>query len=324
MPWPGKDVARESEQAGVGAFCTGEFVDHEAYTSMAEMAAGTEKALIGTAIAYAFARTPYAHAAAMRQLHRTAPGRLFLGLGSGAFRINRDWLGVPADKPVERMADTVSGVRAWLHAENGERVRYSGEYLTLDADVRAPVLGRLDIPILLAAFNKRMARTAGRVGDGVIGHGLFTRSWWTDVVRPAVERGRADGARSEPTAEHGWVITAIDDAAPERAVLDAKRMIAFYLTVRTYDPFVSHHGWETPVAALRTAFAKGDTDGMAEAVSDEMVAEIAVCGSTSHAQEMLRRKGDGMPRDVGYLAPPSFLVGHRRRTAYAEASLALV
>jgi len=324
MPWPGADVARESEQAGVGAFCTGEFVDHEAYTTMAEMAAGTEKALIGPAIAYAFARTPYAHAAAMRQLHRTAPGRLFLGLGSGAFRINRDWLGVPADKPVERMADTVAGVRAWLQAENGERVRYSGEYLTLDADVRAPVLGRLDIPILLAAFNKRMARTAGRVGDGVIGHGLFTRSWWTEVVRPAVERGRAGAERTGPTAEHGWLITAIDDAAPERAVLDARRMIGFYLTVKTYDPFVAHHGWEAPVAALRAAFAKGDTDGMAEAVTDEMVAEIAVCGSTAQAQEMLRRKGDGVPRDVGYLAPPSFLVGRRRKAAYSEASLALL
>ena len=325
MPWPGADLAHHAEQAGVAAFCTGEFVDHEAYTSMAEMAANTGTAQIGPAIAYAFARTPYAHAAAMRQLHRTAPGRLFLGLGSGAFRINRDWFGVPADRPVDRIAEVVEVVRAWLHAENGQKVRYSGEFYSVDADVRAPVLGRLDIPVLLAAFNKRMARTATRVGDGVIGHGLFTRSWWDAVVRPAAEKGlteRADGAGT--LTEHGWIITAIDDDAPERAIADARRMIAFYLTVKTYDPFVAHHGWEAPVEKLRAAFATGDTDGMAAAVTDEMLTEIAVCGTTADAVATLRRRAGSLPRDVGYFAAPSFMVGHRRRAAYCESSLALL
>lgn len=324
MPWPGAEVARRAEEAGVGAFCTGEFVDHDAYTNLAEMVEGTEKALIGPAIAYGFARTPYAHATAMRQLHRSAPGRLFLGLGSGAYRINRDWFGVPADRPVERLAEVVGATRAWLRAENGERVRFEGEFVTLNADVRAPVLGRLDIPILVAAFNKRMARMAWRAGDGLIGHGLFTRSWWQDVVRPAAERGRAERDDDARPTEHGWIITAIDDAAPERAIADARRMIAFYLTVKTYDPYVAHHGWEAPVERLRKAFAAGDTDGMAAAVTDEMLAEIAVCGTTGEAREALRRKGDALPRDVGYFAPPSFLVGRRRRAAYAEASLALL
>jgi 5,10-methylenetetrahydromethanopterin reductase len=324
MPWPGAEVAREAEQAGVGAFCAGEFVDHDAYTTLAEIVANTERALVGPAIAYAFTRTPYAHATAMRQLHARAPGRLFLGLGSGAFRINRDWFGVPADRPVDRIAETVDAVRAWLHAENGERVRHSGEFYSIDADVRAPVLGRLDIPVLLAAFNKRMARAAGRGADGVIGHGLFTRSWWNEVVRPAVEKGAAENSRAERPLEHGWVITAVDDAAPERAVADARRMIAFYLTVKTYDPFVARHGWESPVARLRTAFQAGDTDAMAAAVTDEMLAEIAVCGTTADAKDTLARRAGSLPRDVGYFAPPSFLVGRKRRAAYARSSLALV
>ncbi|MCW2717960.1 LLM class flavin-dependent oxidoreductase [Pseudonocardia sp.] len=325
MPWPGVDLAREAEQAGVGAFCTGEFVDHDAYTTMAEMAAGTGTAQIGPAIAYAFARTPYAHATAMRQLHRTAPGRLFLGLGSGAYRINRDWFGVPADRPVDRIAETVQATRAWLHAENGERVRFSGEFYEIDADVRAPVLGRLDIPVLLAAFNKRMARTGARVGDGVIGHGLFTRSWWDDVVRPAAEKGAAERSDSSlPQVEHGWIITAVDDVAPERALADARRMIAFYLTVKTYDPYVTHHGWEAPVEQLRAAFARGDIDAMADAVTDEMLTEIAVCGTTAEATATIRRRTGSLPRDVGYFAPPSFMVGRKRRSAYATAALGLL
>ncbi|MFD7474758.1 LLM class flavin-dependent oxidoreductase [Streptomyces sp. NPDC059837] len=325
MPWPGRDVGREAEQAGAEAFCAGEFADHDSYLTVADIVANTERATAGPAIAYAFARTPYAHATALRHLHSQAPGRLFLGLGSAAFRINRDWLGVPAKQPVARIAETVGAVRAWLHAENGERVRYAGEFYDLDADVRAPVLGRLDIPVLLAAFNSRMAVTAGRVADGVIGHGLFTDSWWNEVVRPAVARGddEHDPAGTRPL-EHGWIITAVDDNAPERATADARRMIAFYLTVRTYDPFVAHHGWEEPVARLRDAFRAGDTDAMARAVTDEMLTEIAVCGTTADAKDTLARRAASLPRDIGYFAPPSFMVSRGRRAAYARAGLALI
>jgi 5,10-methylenetetrahydromethanopterin reductase len=324
MPWPGAAVAREAEKAGISAFCSGEFVDHEAYTALAEMVASTETALVGPAIAYAFARSPYAHAAAIRSLWKHGAGRMFLGLGSGAYRINRDWFGVAADHPVERMADLVGAVRAWLHAENGSPVRYSGPYYNIEADVRAPVLGRLDVPILLAGFNKRMAAAAGRVADGIVGHGLFTRSWWNDVVRPSLAAGAQAAGRTDPVLEHGWVITAVNDEDPARAELDARRMIAFYMTVRTYDPMVTHHGWEEPVAAIRAAFRKGDTDGMAAAVPGEMLAAIAVCGTTAAAREALAARGDGLARDVSYLAPPSFLVSGRRRQAYARASLGLI
>lgn len=317
-------MAREAEKAGVSAFCSGEFADHDAYTTLTEMVLGTENAIVGPAIAYAFARSPYAHAAAVRSLWRHGAGRMFLGLGSGAYRINRDWFGVEADHPVERMCDLVGAVRAWLHAENGSLVRYSGPYYAIEADVRAPVLGRLDVPILLAGFNKRMAAAAGRVADGVIGHGLFTRAWWNDVVRPAVTGGAQSAGRTDPPLEHGWVITAVDDEDPARAGLDARRMIAFYLTVRTYDPFVAHHGWQEPVAAIRAAFRAGDTDGMATAVTDEMATSIAVCGTTGAAREALAARGDGLARDVIYLAPPSFLVSGRRRQAYARASLGLI
>lgn len=324
MPWRGGEVARAAEAAGVSAFCSGEFVDHEAYSTLAEMALCTERAMVGPGIAYAFARTPYAHAAGIRGAWRHAPGRIFLGLGSGAYRINRDWFGVAADRPVERMADLVGAVRAWLHAENGQRVRYGGEFYQVDAVVGAPVLGRIDAPVLLGAFNKLMAAAGGRVADGVIGHGLFTASWWDDVVRPAVARGAASAGNERVPQEHGWVITAIDDDDPERAVMDARRMIAFYLTVKTYDPYVAHHGWITQVAAIREAFARRDTEAMGRAVTDDMLEAIAVCGSTADGRAALARRGESLPRDVVYLAPPSFMVSERRGERYAMASLALL
>ena len=324
MPWRGADVARAAEAVGITAFCSGEFVDHEAYSTLTEMALCTQRAKVGPGIAYAFARTPYAHAAGIRGAWRHAPGRIFLGLGSGAFRINRDWFGVPADRPVARMADLVGAVRAWLQAENGPPVRYDGEFYQVNAMVGAPVLGRIDVPILLGAFNRLMVVTAGRVADGVIGHGLFTRTWWDDVIRPAIAKGAAQAEHEGIPQEHGWVITAIDDDDPERAVMDARRMIAFYLTVKTYDPYVEHHGWTAQVAAIRQAFAERDTGAMGRAVTDDMLDAIAVCGTTADGLAALARRGDSLPRDVAYLAPPSFMVSERRGQRYATASLALL
>jgi 5,10-methylenetetrahydromethanopterin reductase len=222
------------------------------------------------------------------------------------------------------MADLVGAVRAWLHAENGQRVRYDGEFYHVDAVVGAPVLGRIDAPILLGAFNKLMAGAAGRTADGIIAHGLFTRSWWEDVIRPATAKGAAQAEHEARPLEHGWVITAIDDDDPERAVMDVRRMIAFYLTVKTYDPYVEHHGWTAQTAAIRRAFAERDTDAMGRAVTDDMLAAIAVCGTTADGRAALARRGGSLPRDVAYLAPPSFMVSERRGQRYALASLALL
>ncbi|MCD4524268.1 LLM class flavin-dependent oxidoreductase [Nocardioides sp. cx-173] len=324
LPWRGAEVAKAAEAAGVAAFCSGEFVDHEAYSTLAEMALQTEHAQVGPGIAYAFARTPYAHAAGLRGVWSHAPGRVFLGLGAGAYKINRDWFGVEADRPVGRMADLVGAIRAWLHAENGERIQHVGEFYRVDATVAAPVLGRIDAPILIGAFNKLMATIAARSADGVIGHGLFTGPWWDEVVRPATEKGATQAERDARPLEYGWVITAVDDDDPERAIADARRMIAFYLTVKTYDPYVEHHGWVPQVERIREAFAQRDNEAMANAVTDDMLEAIAVCGSTVDARAMLARRGDSLARDIAFLAPPSYLVSPRRGRRYATASLGLI
>jgi hypothetical protein len=137
-------------------------------------------------------------------------------------------------------------------------------------------------------------------------------------------QGAAEAEHGAPPLEHGWVITAVDDDDPERAVADARRMIAFYLTVKTYDPYVAHHGWTAQTTAIREAFTRGDMDAMGRAVTDDMVETIAVCGTTADARAALARRGDSLPRDVAYLAPPSFLVSERRGRRYALASLTLI
>src|SRR6201996_1381740 len=166
LPWPGPELAAKAEAAGASAFCAGEFADLSAYVTTTEMAQHTSSAMIGPGIAYAFARSPFVHASALRHLSSVSAGRVFLGLGAGTSRMNRNWFGVDAAHPAPRMGELIEAIRAFLLAENGESVKYRGKFYSIDADIRAPVLGRLDVPILIGAFNRVMVRTAGRVADG--------------------------------------------------------------------------------------------------------------------------------------------------------------
>lgn len=320
LPWPGADLARAAENRGASAFCSGEFSDNDAYVTTTEMALNTTDALVGTGIAYAFARSPFVHASAARQLNRLAPGRIFLGLGAGTPRMNRDWFGNDHEHPARRMTELVDVIKAYLHAENGEPIRYQGDFYRIDADIRAPVFGRLDVPILIGAFNRVMVRSAGRCADGILGHGLFTDRWWDEVIEPELARGA--GAAARDTAElrrWGWLITAIDDEDPERAIHEARLQIAFYLTVRTYDALVELHGWQDQVEAIRRAFRSPTPADIADHVSDVMLWAIAICGDSGQAAEMLKSRGQ-LP-DLAFIAAPSFLVGRRRKAAYDAAAI---
>ncbi|WP_102143256.1 LLM class flavin-dependent oxidoreductase [Mycobacterium hubeiense] len=322
LPWPGPALAAEAEHAGASAFCAGEFADLSAYVTAAEMASATTRAMIGPGIAYAFARSPFVHAASIRHLSKSANDRVFLGLGAGTTRMNRDWFGVNAKHPAPRMAELIEVIRAFLHAENGEAIRYHGDFYSIDADIRAPVFGRLDVPILIGAFNKIMIRTAGRVADGVIGHGLFTDRWWEEVVDPELSRGADTAGRDASSLKRwGWLITAIDDADPGRAITDARLQIAFYLTVRTYDALVELHDWQDEVAAIRAEFRNGRPKAMADHVTDEMLWAVAICGDAAQAREMLNQR-KRLP-ETAFIAAPSFLVGRRRRSEYDAAAVRL-
>src|ERR1700759_3829855 len=116
LPWPGSALATQAETAGAQVFCAGEFADLNAYITATEMALGTTRANIGPGIAYAFARSPFVHAAAVRHLSALVTARVFLGLGSGTARMNRDWVGVDASHPAPRMAELIQVIRAFLNA----------------------------------------------------------------------------------------------------------------------------------------------------------------------------------------------------------------
>src|SRR5947208_1025238 len=79
--------------------------------------------------------------------------------------------------------------RLWrLHEGPGE---HEGRFYRVRVHPTAPVAPplRTDLPIYLAGVNARMVLAAGTVGDGLVGHPLFTPEYVREVVHPALEKG---------------------------------------------------------------------------------------------------------------------------------------
>src|SRR5205823_351134 len=77
------------------------------------------------------------------------------------------------------------------------------------APVAAPP--REDLPIYMAGVNPRMVQAAGTVGDGLVGHPLFTPEYVRDVVRPALAKGAERAGRSDPVPIAGYLTCSVDD-----------------------------------------------------------------------------------------------------------------
>jgi probable F420-dependent oxidoreductase len=299
------EAARLAERAGFESVWATEFTDRSATVPLAAMALETESITIGSAIAYAFGRTPLVLAAEARDLDSLSGGRLILGLGTGTKRMQRDWHGLDGEHPASRMEELVPLLRKLLRLHEGP-VEHEGRFYRVVVTPTAPVAPplRTDLPIYMAGVNARMIEAAGRVADGLVGHPLFTPEYTHEVVRPALARGAEKAGRDKPPPVAGYVTCSVNEDR-EQARLDAAAIIAFNSTVRTYEAIHRHHGFMPEVEAIRAAWRSGDWAEMAGAVSDRMIDTIALAGTADEVREQYEERRAGLFEHT-LLWPPAF------------------
>jgi probable F420-dependent oxidoreductase len=292
------EAARLAEEAGFESVWATEFYDRSATVALAAMAQATTEIALGSAIAYAFGRTPVVLAAEARDLDELSGGRLTLGLGTGTKRMQQDWHGLDGEHPASRMEELVPLLRRLWRLHDGP-VEHEGRFYRLavkpTAPPRPPV--REQIPIFMAGVNRRMIEAAGLVADGLVGHPLFTPQYVREVARPALARGNA-----VPIA--GYITTSISEDR-EQARRDAAAIIAFNSTVKTYRGVHRASGFEAQAEAVRQAWRRGDFPGMSAAVTEEMVDAIALAGTPQEVRARFEERWDSV-YERPLLWPPAF------------------
>jgi probable F420-dependent oxidoreductase len=314
------ELAARAESAGFDSVWAPEFHNHSGPLALSAAAVATETVELGTAIAWAFARSPLLTAVTALDLDELSGGRFVLGLGTGTRRMRTDWLGAPGERPAQRVRETIEAIRAvWAAAEAGA-VSYEGELVRLDVRPYGRVgQVRPSIPVYIAAVNEGMARTAGAVADGVVSHPMATVRYIDEVMRPAIAEGAgSEGRTPEDVAIADWLIVAIDDDV-DQAREDVKRQIAFHSTVRTYDKILDLHGFGDVAARIRELWKSYDLAGMTALVTDEMVEAMAVAGTPDECRALVAERAAAVDRVL--LGAPVVATDPDRIRAYHDSIL---
>ncbi|MGA7397896.1 MAG: LLM class flavin-dependent oxidoreductase [Solirubrobacterales bacterium] len=312
------ELARKAEAGGIDSIWAIELF-RNAFTQTTYLSTQTESVGVGTAIAWGFVRSPMTMAMSAMDIDEISDGRFKLGLGPGVKRLNETWHNAEYGRPAPHLRETIQAVRAIIQAAAaGESVAFKGEYYDLDIKgwYRSTPPVRADIPIYTAAVQKGMARMAGDVADGLIGHPLCSAQWIEQEIVPAFELGlsRSNRKRSDFTYLPS-ICVAIDDDY-QRGLDAARRTVAFYSTVKTYMPLYELHGFGENAASAAAAFRKGDIEGVAAAIPDEMVEQYCAVGSV----DKVRAKVEEVAQfsDAIFPGAPTYFIPNEQITEYNE------
>jgi probable F420-dependent oxidoreductase len=272
------DLARVAEESGYeSVWVTETFATP--FVQAAVAAQATSRVRVGTAIALAFPRSPTITAMSARDLAELSGGRFILGLGSQVKRVNIQRFGVPFEHPAPKMAEYAEVVRKVLATFGGERIDHRGRFYEITMSPFPGAAPVRDVPLYLAAVNTKMAETAGRVYDGLLGHPMTSPRYIAEVIRPAVERGAGQAGRDPSDVNLTTSVMLQLNPDLEQARREAAYQIGFYATTRTYRPVLEAHGFEERVDDLRKAHAAGDMERLAD-IAMPMVDTYAVTGTT--------------------------------------------
>ena len=242
-------------------------------------------------------------------------GRFRLGLGAGVKRLNETWHNVEYGKPAPHLRETIEATRLIMEqASSGEPIRFEGEYQDIDIKgwIRPHKPVRDRVPIYTAAMREGMCRMAGDVADGLIGHPMCPPRWLDEVVIPSFEEGLKRSGRQRSDLDFlPTVCCAIDDDEA-RAIDAARRTIAFYSTVRTYQPLWEMHGFADARRPRATPSARETSPPSRRHIPDEMVEAYTAAGPLDKVRarvEEVAERGDGVLLTPADLLHPARAAG---------------
>ncbi len=303
------DMARRMEAMGFDAVWSFE-AGHDPFLPLVAAAMATERLQIGTNIAVAFGRSPFATAQAAWDLQQASGGRFHLGLGSQVRAHIERRYGMPFDHPAARLTDYVRCLRAIFdNFQNGSKPDYQGPFYRFVLSNAAFNPGPIEhphIPIYLAGVNPRMCRAAGEVGDGFHVHPMHSIAYLRDVVRPAVDEGARMADKTVDDLDlHASVFAVLGETDSERSASEQqiREQVAFYASTPSYRALLSHHGFEALGKQLSQTMRAGEIDRMAAMVPDALMAEVAISSDYGKLGAALWQRYDGLVQRIAPYYP---------------------
>ncbi|TFG77823.1 MAG: LLM class flavin-dependent oxidoreductase [Thermodesulfobacteriales bacterium] len=312
-------LAKKAEDANFDSVWATELY-RTTFQQLSAVANSTHNIKLGTAVALAFVRSPLITSLTALDLDEISNGRLILGLGTGAKRTNEMWHGINHGKPVTRIKECIELIKlisSGVH--NGDELSFEGEYYNISTKGyhRAFKPVRESFPIYLAGVGSNMISASAEVADGYLGHVVCSLRYIKEVVSKSIQSGLERSSRSKKNFKICSIITCAISENKKDALEAARATIAFYATVRTYEPPFKLHGFQEQTERIRDAFFKRDTKTMIKSVSDDMVHTFAVVGTASECRNKIDEYREYL--DLPILSAPHYYLDFEEVKMYQDA-----
>jgi probable F420-dependent oxidoreductase len=284
-----------AEAAGYTDLWSSETAGADGFTPLSLCAGWAEEMRLGTGIVGIFQRGPALLAQEAAALTDASEGRFVLGLGVSSDRIVEGWNGIPFDRPLAKMRQTLDFLDLALA---GERTAGGSK---LEPEPVHPT------PVMLAALRGKM-------------------------LELAVERAAGAFTNYLPLSGLPLVREALKGAAPDFELLcrffcfpgtreevepTMRRLFAAYVTVPVYREFFHWLGFGEQIAPMVDLWGTGDRKGAAAAAPWELIADTFPFGSPEEIVERVEAFVEG-----GVTLPILLPMVEPERTSQAIADLA--
>lgn len=281
-------IAKQAEEQGLEGLFAPQ-VYGPPFIPLAAAATTTQSIKLASGIAIAAARSPTETAMAALDMDRLSNGRFILGLGTSVSAWTSGLFGSPPIKPLTHLRETVAAVRHIIANSHTHLEPFKGEYFSADfAEIsQGPPPVRETIPVWIAALREKLTRLAVDVGDGVIGHPMWSVEWTTQTMAPIIlDQLQKSGRDRAEIDVNIWPWVAPNPNEKE-ALDDARPTIAFYAGIAQYESFFAAHGFEKEAQACQKGVQRGDFMSVVGEVPDEMVRCFVAIGDLDAVRERL-------------------------------------
>jgi probable F420-dependent oxidoreductase len=261
-----RGMVERAEAAGYTDLWSSETAGADGFTPLSLAAAWSPSLRLGTGIVGVFQRGPALLAQEAAALTDASDGRFVLGLGVSSDRIVEGWNGIPFERPLTKVRETLDfldDALVGLRTETGFKLEVAPLHAT---------------PVVLAALRGKMLELAVERADGA-----FTNYLPLGGL-PRVRESLAG-------APEGFELLCRFFCFPgsrEEVEPTMRRLFAGYITVPVYREFFRWLGLGEEIAPMVDLWAAGDRKAAAAAAPWELIAETFLFGSP---EEIVERAG---------------------------------
>jgi 5,10-methylenetetrahydromethanopterin reductase len=261
-------MAKLAEDVGFDTiWITDHYNNRDVYTTLAVVSMLTNKVRLGTGVTNPYTRNVAVTASSIGAINELSGGRAILGIGPGD-KATFDIMGIEWDKPLTRVRESVSAVRALLARERVNFSGMNGAQLKFNPG---------KIPVYLGAQGPKMLELAGAIADGVLINASHPDDFKFAV--PMISQGAKKAGRKPEDVQVCAYASFSVDKDQAKAENAAKIVVAF-IVAGSPENVLERHGIDPMEAKkISESIGKGDFKSVLSGVSPKMVEAFSIAGT---------------------------------------------